>query len=78
MKDSYSVMLGSKGKEAYPRTDGATFDESGAVFTMRVRLEPGYSYEFTLNSEQGGSFQSRAGVPLKMYAVRFRTAAAKP
>ena len=73
---SYSVMQ-TKGKEAFPQVFGVAFDETGTVFTLRVRLEPGRTYEFSLNSVGGGAFQSAEGTPLAGYPVRFRTAAAK-
>lgn len=73
-KDSYSVVRVDASR--YPKIGSAGFDESGAVFTMSVTLEPSHDYEFGLNWLGGGSFQSRDGVLLKQVIVRFRTGAA--
>jgi hypothetical protein len=74
---NYAVMPSAKGREAMPEVLGVSFDDSGIVLTLRVRLEPGRSYEFSLNSASGGAFQSADGVALAAYPVRFTTAGAK-
>jgi len=64
-------------EDTYPKVEGSRLDESGKVFTMRVRLEPSHLYEFSLNGPNGGSFKTEDAVRLKMYPVRFRTGVAK-
>lgn len=75
VRGNYSVMLSERGREHFPEViDVPGLDESGTVFTMRVKLKPDWEYEFQLNSEDGGAFQSVEGGRLKMVRVRFRTA----
>jgi hypothetical protein len=59
----------------FPSVTAVEWDSSGTVWTLRVRLERGRSYGFTLNSATGGNFLSAEGVALAPYAVRFRTRA---
>lgn len=76
MRSTYSVIMVDQGR--YPEVLGVGFDESGTVFTMRVRLQPDHRYEFRLNGRFSGSFQSREGIPLKGYSVRFQTGPRQP
>jgi Domain of unknown function (DUF4932)/Bacterial Ig-like domain len=67
----YSVMKSEDGE--WPKVEGVTFDESGTVFTMRVKLEPRHAYAFGLNGAMGGSFASADGTTLPEVLVKFRT-----
>jgi hypothetical protein len=78
MRASHNVRLGPKGKDARPEILGLDWDASRTLFTMRVRLKANHSYEFPFNWEYGGTFQSREGIPLKFYWIRFRTGAPRP
>lgn len=58
----------------FPETTGrASYDTTGRVFTLPVKLKPGWSYEFWLNRGKYSSFRSREGVPLESVHVTFRT-----
>lgn len=71
MRDkSWSIV----GGEEVPPSQGPGYDASGRVFTIRVRLEPGRRYAFSLNRGQFRGFQSAEGVPLEPVPVRFTTA----
>jgi hypothetical protein len=70
-KGSYQVM---KTNDAlWPKMDRVYYDESGTLFTMEVKLEPGHEYEFTLNTSSGGSFASAEGTALAMVRISFHT-----
>jgi len=70
-REHYSVIKTSE--EHWPPVVRAGFDLSGAIFTLEVNLRPGFDYEFSLNSENGGNFTSAEGIPMAPVPVRFRT-----
>jgi hypothetical protein len=70
-KGNYQVM--QTDKALYPKTERVSYDDTGTVFTMEVKLEPAHDYEFALNTSDGGAFQSTEGVPLSYLRVKFRT-----
>jgi hypothetical protein len=73
MTDKDWAMVGSG--PHYPETSkGAHFDAQHKVWTAPVKLKPGWSYEFMLNSEYFDTFQSEEGVPLEPVSVTFKTA----
>ena len=47
--------------------------EKREVFTMKVKLKPGWSYSFGLNGGKYRAFRSADGIPLKPIRVRFKT-----
>jgi hypothetical protein len=58
----------------FPEITGQVhYDKECKVFTMPVRLKPGWSYQFWLNRGKFNSFQSKEGVPLESVAVTFET-----
>ncbi len=74
MSPDYSVNLApGAGEEQYPGTGDVGFDETGTVFTIKVALEPGRHYAFTLNNTDGGSFKAKDGIPLASFLVSFDT-----
>lgn len=71
MDKSWSVVGGGP---HFPELVGDVhYDEQCKVFTMPVRLKPGWSYEFWLNRGKYQSFVSKEGVPLEPVAVTFQT-----
>lgn len=72
MQDGMSVVGGGPN---FPELIGkASYDSRHRVLTMPVRLKPGWSYEFWLNSDRFTNFASREGVPLEPVHVTFQTA----
>jgi hypothetical protein len=71
----YSVMyLGPDGPAHFPEIAGRpSFDETGKVLTLPVKLKPGWTYRFSLNDDGGGAFKSREGVPLRRQDITFTT-----
>ncbi len=70
-RKTYSVMMTAPG--LFPKADRAAFDDTGTIFTLDVQLEPNRDYEFSLNSESGGTFASADGVSLAPVRIHFRT-----
>lgn len=70
-RQSWQVM--QTDKALFPKVVRVSYDETGTVFTMEVKLEPSHEYEFALNTSNGGGFQSADGVPLALVRVKFRT-----
>ncbi|MHC4211722.1 MAG: DUF4932 domain-containing protein, partial [Planctomycetota bacterium] len=70
---SWSVVGGGAD---FPQTTGPpSYDDEHRVFTLPVRLKPGWTYRFGLNSERFTSFQSADGIPLEPLQVTFTTRA---
>jgi uncharacterized protein DUF4932/Big-like domain-containing protein len=77
MRDRSWSMCG--GGPNFPEpTDKPSYDKSRTTWTAKVKLKPGWDYEFWLNSGQYQSFQSEQGVPLESVHVTFRTASTAP
>jgi hypothetical protein len=74
MTGGYSINYGAGGAATYPDVLGLTFDPTGTVFILRVRLEPDRDYEMTFT---GAAFRSRDGVSLGRHELRFRTGASR-
>jgi hypothetical protein len=72
MRDgSWSVVGGGAD---FPETTGPpSYDDERRVFTLPVRLKPGWTYRFGLNSERFTAFRSAEGVPLEPLQVTFTT-----
>jgi hypothetical protein len=62
-----------------PAVSGAkpAWSKDRRTITLPIKLEPGQSYRFGLNSPRHVNFQSSAGVPLEPVAFEFSTAAGK-
>jgi hypothetical protein len=45
---------------------------------VSVKLKPGWSYQFMLNSDRFKAFKSQDGVPLAPVVVTFKTRNGKP
>ncbi len=68
---SWSVVGGGP---SFPDTDGAPFYDLGRrAFTLPVKLKPGHTYRFALNSVKFTGFKSTKGVPLEPVEVTFTT-----
>jgi hypothetical protein len=66
------------GGPTFPKVTGRpTWDPTGKVVTLAVRLEPDHTYEFWLNRGQYQLFKSAGGVPLESVHVTFRTGPAR-
>ena len=76
MKDGSWSLVG--GGPHCPETTGApSYDQKRTTWTVPVRLKPGWSYEFMLNSATFDAFRSEAGVPLEPVSVKFKTGKAR-
>lgn len=73
MAPGYSIGAGPAGRPAIPALSRPGWDATRTRFSLGVTLEPGRSYEFSLNTPTGGSFRTEDGVPLRQVLVRFRT-----
>jgi len=71
MDKNWAVM--DTGKLVPTITDGLGYNDDRTKFIMPVLLEPSTSYEFSLNSPNGGAFKDEEGNQLIEYIVRFRT-----
>jgi len=70
-KGAYSVCGGGPN---FPEIVGkVAYDREGKVFTIPVRLKPGWTYTFSLNSPSFQNFKSREGIPLDPFPVTFAT-----
>lgn len=72
MRDKSWSIVG--GGEKYPKFERPAYDAACKVLTVPVKLEPGKTYVFGLNSEQFKAFASKDGVPLEPILVTFTTA----
>ena len=72
MRDgSWSVVGGGP---HFPETPGkCSYDAERKVFTLPVRLKPGWSYQLWLNRGKFNSFRSEDGVELQSVEVNFQT-----
>jgi hypothetical protein len=76
MRDgSWSVVGGGP---TFPALDGIRYEEDGTVLVMTVRLKPGWTYRFGLNSPRHRNFASRRGAVLDPVIVTFRTSGETP
>jgi hypothetical protein len=68
---SWSVVGGGP---QFPETTGQpSYDANCRVFSLPVRLKPGWTYRFMLNSQRYTAFRSADGVPLEPLDVTFTT-----
>lgn len=51
------------------------FEEDGKTCVLKVKLEPGRTYGYWLNSEKFKNFKDRQGLPAVPYLLAFRTSA---
>ena len=62
------------GGEDFPEIAGKlAFDREGTLLIVPVKLRPGHTYRFGLNSATHKGFVSAEGVPLAPVRVSFRT-----
>jgi hypothetical protein len=62
-------------KDDVPAFDGQpSFDGSGKVLTVKVKLARGKSYHYFLNSDRFSGFRAADGTPLEPVEVRFTVA----
>ena len=70
--------IGVGGGPHFPEIAGdLSYDRSGKVLTIPVKLKPEWKYEFWLNRGTYDSFRSREGVALESVSVTFETKATK-
>ena len=72
MKDKAWSLVGS-GPEMPEAIGAPTYDAARTIWTVPVRLKPGHSYRFMLNSDRFRAFQSEDGASLEPVTVRFQT-----
>jgi hypothetical protein len=76
MRDrSWSVCGGGPD---FPRIEGIRYTKDCTVLVISVKLSPGWTYRYWLNSGRFTNFRSRRGVPLAPVAVTFTTKGEKP
>jgi len=76
MRDrSWSVCGGGP---QFPPIDDIRYTEDCTVLVISVRLKPGQTYRYWLNTDRHTSFRSRRGVPLAPVAVTFETRDGEP
>ncbi|MCY2990025.1 MAG: DUF4932 domain-containing protein [Planctomycetota bacterium] len=72
MKDKAWSLVG--GGPEMPEVIGEpAYDAARTTWTIPVRLKPGHSYRFMLNSDRFRAFQSEDGASLEPVTVRFQT-----
>jgi hypothetical protein len=72
MKDKSWAVVG--GGPHFPEgVSDSWYDDEHKIFSMRVRLKPGWSYQFWLNHQEHSAFQSKEGIPLEPVEVNFET-----
>jgi len=77
MADGSWSMVG--GGPNFPELVGKpSYDPKRTVWTVSVKLKPGWSYRFMLNSDRFNAFKSQDGVPLAPVVVTFKTGNGKP
>lgn len=60
----------------FPEVTGPpSYDRTHRIFTLPVRLEAGWNYRFSVNSDRFDAFRSAAGVPVAPLEVTFATRA---
>jgi len=67
----YSIYLGSKGAEAFPKMGNISYADGNRAVVMEVQLEKGREYQFIM---KGTAFISEEGIGIKDYEVNFKTA----
>jgi hypothetical protein len=71
MADGWSFVGGGPD---FPKLDGsASYDPSGRMVSIGVKLEPAHDYRFSLNGGRFCGFVSEEGYPLEPVPVAFRT-----
>ena len=68
--NGYSVYLGTKGQNAFPKVEGINYVNNNQSVIMRVSLEKDKEYQFVL---VGKNFTSVDGIGIKDYEVNFKT-----
>jgi hypothetical protein len=71
---SWSVTGGG---ENYPEITSIYYKKNCTVLVMKVKLKPGWSYQFGINSPSFRNFKNRKGVPVDPVLVTFRTKGGK-
>jgi len=66
----YSVYLGNKGQNAFPKVEEINYTNNNQSIVMGVNLEKGKEYQFVLT---GKNFTSVDGIGIKDYEVNFKT-----
>ncbi len=69
-KKGFSINYGKRGKAYAPISGVGGFSEDGKSFSLRVDMQPGHEYEFSVTDK---SFRSTEGYPLRPYDVNFKT-----
>lgn len=71
--DSWSMVGGGPN---FPELAGKpSYDETRKIWSVPVKLRPGWSYTYMLNSDRFTGFRSTEGVPLAPVTVTFQTGA---
>lgn len=68
--NGYSIFLGQKGKDAFPKVEDIQYSEGNKSIVMKVQLEANREYQFVLT---GKNFITADGFALKTYEVNFKT-----
>jgi hypothetical protein len=66
----YSIFLGNKGKDAFPKMSKITYSDDKKSVIMEVTLEKEKEYQFIM---KGWNFKTADGIGIKDYEINFRT-----
>jgi hypothetical protein len=67
---SWSVTGGG---ENFPDIKSIYYTKNCTVLVMKVKLKPGWSYRFGINSPSHRNFKSKKGIPVEPMLVTFKT-----
>jgi 6-pyruvoyl-tetrahydropterin synthase len=68
--EGYSINIGEKGLEAFPKVSKIYYSDDKKSVIMEVSLDPGKEYQFVLT---GNNFKTPEGYPLKKQTISFKT-----
>jgi hypothetical protein len=68
--EGYSIFLGNKGKDAFPKIGKITYSDDKKSVIMEVVLEKEKEYQFIM---KGWNFKTADGIGIKDYEINFRT-----
>ncbi len=72
--DTFAVMFRPGEEDQFPELAGREhYDAEETTFIIPVKLKPGWTYKFGLNSRQAAGFMDQKGVPLYPVKITFTT-----
>jgi len=72
--DTFALMFRPGEENQFPEETGAVhYDADQTTLIIPVKLKPGWTYKFGLNSRQAAGFMDQKGVPLYPVKIEFKT-----